>query len=110
VANGGTLDGVSLLSPSTVDLIFREQSNGVDLVLGLPLRFGIGYGLTDPETFAFLPSGRVCHWGGWGGSVIIVDVERHLTIAYVMNKMAGGLVGDLRGFSLVTAAYEALGL
>jgi len=37
-------------------------------------------------------------------------VERHLTIAYVMNKMAGGLVGDLRGFSLVTAAYEALGL
>jgi CubicO group peptidase (beta-lactamase class C family) len=96
VANGGTLDGVSLLSPSTVDLIFREQSNGVDLVLGLPLRFGIGYGLTDPETFAFLPSGRVCHWGGWGGSVIIVDVERHLTIAYVMNKMAGGLVGDLR--------------
>jgi len=60
VANGGTLDGVSLLSPSTVDLIFREQSNGVDLVLGLPLRFGIGYGLTDPETFAFLPSGRVC--------------------------------------------------
>jgi CubicO group peptidase (beta-lactamase class C family) len=110
VANGGTLDGVSLLSPSTVDLIFREQSNGVDLVLGLPLRFGIGYGLTDPETFAFLPSGRVCHWGGWGGSVIIVDVERHLTIAYVMNKMAGGLVGDLRGFSLVTAAYVALGL
>jgi len=110
VANGGTLDGVSLLSPSTVDLIFCEQSNGVDLVLGLPLRFGIGYGLTDPETFAFLPSGRVCHWGGWGGSVIIVDVERHLTIAYVMNKMAGGLVGDLRGFSLVTAAYEALGL
>ena len=110
VANGGTLDGVSLLSPSTVDLIFREQSNGVDLVLGLPLRFGIGYGLTDPETFAFLPSGRVCHWGGWGGSVIIVDVERHLTIAYVMNKMAGGLVDDLRGFSLVTAAYEALGL
>ena len=110
VANGCTLDGVSLLSPSTVDLIFREQSNGVDLVLGLPLRFGIGYGLTDPETFAFLPSGRVCHWGGWGGSVIIVDVERHLTIAYVMNKMAGGLVGDLRGFSLVTAAYEALGL
>jgi len=41
--------------------------HGVDLVLGLPLRFGIGYGLTDPETFAFLPSGRVCHWVAGAG-------------------------------------------
>ena len=33
----------SARKPST--LIFREQLNGIDLVLGVPLRFGIGYGL-----------------------------------------------------------------
>jgi hypothetical protein len=29
-------------------------------------------------------------------------------VAYVMNRMAGGLVGDLRGAMLVFAAYEGL--
>ena len=45
VARGGEVDGVRLLGPETIDLIFREQINGIDLVLGVPLRFGIGYGL-----------------------------------------------------------------
>jgi len=45
VARGGEVDGVRLLSQDTIDLIFREQQNGIDLVLGVPLRFGIGYGL-----------------------------------------------------------------
>ena len=35
----------------------------------LPLRFGIGYGLPQPGS-PFRPGGRVCFWGGWGGSVI----------------------------------------
>ena len=50
VARGGEVDGVRLLGPETIDLIFREQHNGVDLVLGIPLRFGIGYGLPQLDT------------------------------------------------------------
>ena len=50
VARGGEVDGVRLLSPDTIDLIFREQLNGIDLVLGVPLRFGIGYGLPRPTS------------------------------------------------------------
>ena len=46
---GGEVDGVRLLSPKTIDRIFEEQSNGIDLVLGVPLRFGIGYGLPEPR-------------------------------------------------------------
>ena len=41
----GEVGGIRLLRPDTIDLIFREQLNGVDLVLGVPLRWGIGYGL-----------------------------------------------------------------
>ena len=33
VARGGEVGGVRLLGPETIDLIFREQTNGVDLVL-----------------------------------------------------------------------------
>ena len=37
VSNGGEVNGVKLLSPKTVDLIFQEQSKGIDLVLGIPI-------------------------------------------------------------------------
>jgi CubicO group peptidase (beta-lactamase class C family) len=108
VACGGEIDGSHLLSPSTCDLIFQEQSNGVDLVLGVPLRFGIGYALKN-ESIPYLPNGRVCTWGGWGGSVIVVDRDRRLTVSYVMNRMEGGL-GGKRGPDLVRAAYAALNI
>ncbi len=108
VACGGEIDGSHLLSPSTCDLIFQEQSNGVDLVLGVPLRFGIGYALKN-ESIPYLPDGRVCTWGGWGGSVIVVDRDRRLTVSYVMNRMEGGL-GGKRGPDLVRAAYAALNI
>ena len=94
--------------PRRCKLIFDEQTNGIDLVLGAPLRFGIGYGLKHPESYPYLPDGRVCFWGGWGGSVIIVDVDRRMTIAYMMNRMEGGLLGDPRGEGLVVAAYAAV--
>jgi CubicO group peptidase (beta-lactamase class C family) len=110
VANGGEVDGVRLLSKSTIDTIFRQQSDGVDLVLGLPLRFGIGYGLPCKETVPYIPDGKVCFWGGYGGSMIIVDVERRMTIAYMMNKMEFGIIGGVRGEALLRAAYGALGV
>jgi CubicO group peptidase (beta-lactamase class C family) len=82
VACGGEVDGVRLLSPQTIDRIFEVQSNGIDLVIGIPLKIGVGYSL--------LPEGRVCCWGGTGGSLVIIDVDRRMTFAYVMNKMAPG--------------------
>jgi hypothetical protein len=30
----------------------------------------------------------VCCWGGAGGSMVLIDVDRRMTFAYVMNKMA----------------------
>jgi CubicO group peptidase (beta-lactamase class C family) len=106
VACGGELDGVRLLSPKTIDLIFAEQANGVDLVLGLPLRFGIGYALPQQETLPYIPDRRICFWGGWGGSMIIVDLDHRMTIAYMMNVMEGGIIGGVRAEALIRAAYS----
>jgi len=108
VARGGEVDGVRLLGPDTIDLIFREQLNGVDLVLGVPLRLGIGYGLLQPDLLPYIPDGKICHWGGWGGSVIIMDVGRRMTISYMMNKMGPGAVGSERSAGYVGLAYQAL--
>ena len=71
LALGGTVDGVRLLSQDTIDLIFDEQSHGPDLVLGVNLRFGIGYALPETETLPYVAQGKSCYWGGWGGSVIL---------------------------------------
>ncbi len=108
VANGGELDGVRLLSPATIDLIFREQANGTDLVLGIPLRWGIGYALPNTGTFAYVPDERICLWGGWGGSMVIVDTERRMTFAYMMNRMESRIIGCPRSEALIRAAYRAL--
>jgi len=109
ISRGGEVDGVRLLSPETIELIFREQANGVDLVLGVPLRFGIGYGLPVPETIPYLPDEKICFWGGWGGSLIVMDLGRKLTIAYMMNKMAPGIIGSPRAEQYCRAIYAALG-
>ena len=110
ISRGGTVDGVRLLGPDTIDLIFQEQANGVDLVLGVPLRWGIGYGLPQKETVPVLPDDeRVAFWGGWGGSIIIAHPDRGLTISYMMNKMADGvIIGSPTANQYVTAIYEAL--
>ena len=115
VSHGGEYGGVRLLSEETCDLIFQEQANGVDLVLGVPLRWGIGYALPDPQAFPYLPDGRLCFWAGFGGSMTVNDLDRRLTFSYIMNKMEPGelgsypgIVGGDRSEALVRATYAAL--
>jgi CubicO group peptidase (beta-lactamase class C family) len=104
----GTVDGVQLLSAEAIKAIFDRQSDGVDVVLGLPLQFGIGFGLPIPETIPYIPEGQLCYWGGWGGSLIVMDLERRMTFAYIMNKMGPGIIGSPRAEAYLRAAYAAL--
>jgi CubicO group peptidase (beta-lactamase class C family) len=108
ISLGGKANGVQLLSPATIDLIFKEQSNGIDLVLGAPLRWGIGFGLPQRDTFPYLPDERICFWGGFGGSMITMNPDRRTTVAYVMNKMGAGLFGSERTNRYAKLIYEAL--
>jgi len=109
ISLGGETERGRLLSQKTIDLIFDEQANGVDLVLGVPFRFGIGYGLSPSGAVPYLPEGRVCFWGGWGGSMIVMDLDRRLTFSYMMNRMAPGIVGSDRAEEYLRAVYDALG-
>jgi len=109
ISLGGKANSVQLLSPPTIDLIFQEQSNGADLVIGVPLRMGIGFGLPHPVTFPTIAEGRVCFWGGWGGSAIVMNPDSRTTFAYVMNKMGPGTTGTERTQTYTRLFYEALG-
>jgi CubicO group peptidase (beta-lactamase class C family) len=95
------------LSDATRETVFREQADDVDLVLGAKLRHGIGYGLNSTD-LPVSPNDRACFWGGWGGSLVINDLDARMTFAYVMNKMGEGTLGDARGAALAAAAYASL--
>lgn len=101
VAAGGT----RLLSDATIEKIFDVQAQGPDLVLGVPLKLGIGYGLTGEEIP--LSPNRACFWGGWGGSIVVNDLDAGMTVAYVMNRMGEGTTGDIRGASIAVTALAA---
>ena len=105
LANGGSLDGVDLLGSATIERIFEEQIESVDLVLGQKMRLGIGFGLMN-ETIPLSTNPRSCFWGGWGGSVAVIDMDSHISVAYVMNKMVPALMGDLRGGVLALMALQ----
>ena len=109
VSNGGSSSGVDLLSSDTVDRIFEAQSDGVDQVLGMPVSFGLGYAIANPNDALGVTSGRVCYWGGWGGSVIINDLDNKISMAYMMNRMQAGLVGNETSVALVAKLKELVG-
>jgi len=99
LACGGAARGVRLLSAAGCERAREEQFRGEDRVLRHNLRYGMGYGLM----------GGSCFWGGWGGSMIMIDFETRMTVSYVMNQMLDqGTMGDDRALSIVMAAYEGV--
>jgi CubicO group peptidase (beta-lactamase class C family) len=106
LANGGVAGGKRLLSEAGARRALEPQIKGEDMVLGGPAHFGLGFGLNGGAVP--LPHDECCYWGGYGGSIIIIDMKTRSTIAFMMNKMASTTVGDMRGYGLAMATWQAL--
>ena len=104
IANGGSAFGVDLLSPATIEQIFREQGN----MDGMGVKHGIGYGLSGLFAEQMPKDVKTCFWGGAGGSTIILDHTNHVCMSYVMNQMDMNMLGDERGAGLTGRFYEGL--
>lgn len=101
--------GSELLPDAVAEDAFRPRVSGIDNVLGAPLTWGAGLALAGPTgPFAFLPAGRIGVWGGWGGSLVVVDRSRRLTIAYAMNRMQDDLIGSPSARAYVEEIYRAV--
>ncbi|HEX9887909.1 MAG TPA: serine hydrolase domain-containing protein [Nitriliruptorales bacterium] len=95
LANRGQVGGLRLLQPETVTEIGRVQRRERDYVLGLPMRWRLGYHqaftLGRRQNYAF------GHFG-YGGSGAWADPRTGLSLAFVTNRLGNATtpVGDGR--------------
>ncbi|GAA3798577.1 serine hydrolase domain-containing protein [Streptomyces coacervatus] len=101
----GKVDGIRLLTATTLQAATKEQASGKDQVMLIPSRFSSGYMLPTEANPMTSPS-AIGHTGR-GGSLGFADVEHGIAFGYVMNNIIGG-AGDVRAASLVAAVRRSL--
>lgn len=107
LSHGGEYGGVRLLSPETIARVFEVQAEGTDLLLSVPVRYGMGYALPMPSAPA-IHDGRVCWWTGYGGAIVVNDLDTRTTVAYAPNKLADHMVASPRTDAYVRTAFACL--
>jgi CubicO group peptidase (beta-lactamase class C family) len=109
LARGGELDGVRLLAPASIERARAPEAVGIDPLLGVPVRLGLGYWLTQPGVpgLAFGPSPAAFGHPGAGGSLGFADPEARLGFGYVTNRMGSAITLDPRPQALIDALYAS---
>jgi len=106
LANGGSFNGVRLLSPETVQRATQIQNRRIDLVVPFPMYWRLGY--HRAATIRGTLSGGFGHFG-FGGSGAWADPRRQLSCALVLNSGVGTPFGDLRILQIGSAAVASAG-
>jgi len=106
LANGGVAKGKRFMSEAGCRKALELQIEGRDLVMDVPARFGMGFGLAGG--LIPLPNPNCIFWGGYGGSLAIIDMDAKTSFGYAINRMVGTTTGDLRAFSLAMAMWDVL--
>lgn len=89
--------------------VLEQQSDGADLVIGVPCRWGMGFSL-ELMLFPGVPGGtRAAWWAGNGGSLSWIDLDAHMSIGFVPNRWIRGPFEVARSGNIVRAAYASLG-
>jgi CubicO group peptidase (beta-lactamase class C family) len=108
VLAAGGANGVRLLSDASRERVLEQQSDGPDLAIGVPCRWGMGFAL-ETALFPGVPQGaRAAWWGGNGGSLSFIDLDARMAIGFVPNRWISGPFEQFRSGNIVRAAYEAL--
>ncbi|MGF1528674.1 MAG: serine hydrolase domain-containing protein [Candidatus Competibacterales bacterium] len=95
--NGGALDGVRILSPTTVQLMTADHLGGAieqmtgpgPLLLGTPgYGFGLGFMVRLADGIAGVPGSKgEFMWGGFGGTFFWVDPDEELAAVFMSQSV-----------------------
>jgi CubicO group peptidase (beta-lactamase class C family) len=107
VANGGVLDGETILSPDVIGQLTRERIQGPDKVLPYVISWATGV-MRNEGLNIFGPNPDTVGHCGWGGSCVFADARAKVSGAYVMTRQSPHLIGDPRATRLIDAFYSGL--
>ncbi len=105
-ANGGSLDGIKLVSRDAIQRATTQQCNGVDRILGMPSRWGAGFALNNGGLYG--PTDAAFGHSGFGGSMGYADPSEAISVGYTMNQMQSEIRGDPRTIRINEALYSCL--
>jgi CubicO group peptidase (beta-lactamase class C family) len=103
IRNGGTLDGVRILAPRTVELMSSNQVGTLHSSTGLG--FGLGFETTDRYGANGMDSVGAYGWGGAYGTMYRIDPQSRLVILLMIQVLPNAT--DVRE-KFPTMVYQAL--
>ena len=118
LANGGSLNGITLVDKDTLSRMAAVSSaSALDAVILAPTRFSLGYVKTADNrrvpgctaNDSLIMSEEAFGHSGFGGSIGFAEPAARLSFGYAMNRMGDGIGLNDRGQSLIDATYLSLG-
>lgn len=106
LGNGGSLDGVTLMSKADIETMITEQHNQTELLQDRPYHQALGVLLNTPEAVYMGPNLRSFGHHGLGGSIGFCDPDAGIGFAYCCNKMHAVGTNGPRAKRLIDALYS----
>jgi len=103
----GESRGVRLITQAGRERMLETQWDGIDRVLGVPVRWGMGAAL-DCAGIRNSLQHRIAGRGGCGGLLAFADFDARMSIGYAMNRWMEGPYAAARFNRFVNAAYAGL--
>lgn len=108
LATNRTINGVELVSEAALNHATSIQIENEDLVLKLPMSWGVGFGI-NKLMYIYGPNPKAFGHHGWGGSFGFADPDKGLGVAYTMNYMREPVdAPDPRLMALVPAVFASV--
>ncbi len=106
ILNGGELDGVRLLSPTTVEMMSRDNLKA-EVEFGNGQRFGLGFMThTNPTASRSVTSAGTIRWSGIWHTAFFIDPQQEL-IGIIMTQLyPTWWLDDQQKFEMMT--YQAI--
>jgi CubicO group peptidase (beta-lactamase class C family) len=106
LGNGGTLDGVRLMSKPGIEAMIVEQHNQTEALQDRPYHQALGVLLNTPTAVYMGPNPRSFGHHGLGGSLGFCDPDAGIGFSYCCNKMHAVGTNGPRAARLIEALYR----
>lgn len=106
LGNGGSLDGVTIMSKRQIEAMTVEQHHQTEALQERPYHQALGLLLNTPEAVYMGPNMRSFGHHGIGGSLGFCDPDARIGFSYACNKMHALGTNGPRAARLIDAFYR----